>query len=307
MSTTTASDPEYWTNNSRPFQDCAGNQWTLRDASLSNSDHIAFRVYLGALANRVGLFVNIQATTVSYDSEGVRHVQTEDDWVASDSEPLDEESFGSGTLSYSSQSLSPHVNYDLLARQVLSSVEADRYDGGSTFNRQLCERAMTLANAINQRSESYEPSCEVTDNYAVLDCIYVARTVPSLRRTWRNVGYPSPDAPLSQHRMTRYGHQDLDGRHVMTLRRCGTPRDYAEEDQARGESLTIDEADLESRAVSVLRDELRVLDMATREVKAEAERDGRSLSVYVYVKPLGSLFSAGDQVAETSEGEEIVD
>jgi hypothetical protein len=158
---------------------------------------------------------------------------------------------------------------------------------------------MTLANAINQLSESYVPSSEVTNHYAVLDCIYVALKDPSSRGSWRDVGYPSPESPLPQHRRTRYSHQDLDGRHLITLCR------YSGLDH--GESLTIEEADLESRAVAVLGDEVRVLDRAAREVKAEAEQHGRSLSVRVHVEPIGSLFSGGDQVAEQSEDEEIVD
>lgn len=201
----TSDDSEYWTDNSSPFEDLAGQQWPLNDPSLANSDHIAFEVKLGPANDRIGLSVHLAATTVSYDPEGVRHVQTSVDWVNTESRPLDADAADSNSAAHavalSSALPSAHVDYDLLARQVLHPAETDRYgEGGSAMNRHLCERAMVLANAINQLSETYEPSTQITDDFAVLDCIYVARTTPSMRRAWRNVGYPNPDSPLPQHR-----------------------------------------------------------------------------------------------------------
>jgi hypothetical protein len=285
----TSDDSEYWTENSQPFEDLAGQQWPLNDSSLANSDHIAFEVKLGSANNRIGLSVNLAATTVSYDPEGLRHVQTSIDWVNTESRPLDADAADSNSAAHAlALSLglpSAHVDYDLLARQVLHPAETNRDDeGGSTMNRHLCERAMVLANAINQLSETYVPSTQVTDDFAVLDCIYVARTTPSVRRAWRDVGYPNPDSPLSQHRRTRYSHQERDGSHVMTLCHYGRLRDYAEDDEAQGECLTVDKADLDSRALAVLADEVSILDRAAREIKPGAERHGRSLSVTVQVE-----------------------
>ncbi|GFZ44626.1 hypothetical protein JCM24511_02350 [Saitozyma sp. JCM 24511] len=76
----------------------------------------------------------------------------------------------------------------------------------------------------------------------------------------------------------------------MTLCRYGTLRDYEEDDEAQGECLTVDKAGLDSRELAVLADEVSILDRAAREIKPEAERHGRSLSVTVQVTFEGSLF-----------------
>lgn len=207
-------DPEHGLNNPNNFDDGTRQLWPLRDAALATKDHIAFSVTLGPMTGRTGLYVVMDATTVSYDSEGLRHVQTERDWVRWNNR-IDAE--GASGVHPTVFSPTLYVDYDSLARQALSSEDGHHQTGdGSTLNQQLCERAMRMACRINTLSDGYELQPSVADAYAVLDCIYVALTDPSRRNTWRQVAYPGT-SPTSLHRRTIYRGPAPNGSHVLTL------------------------------------------------------------------------------------------
>jgi hypothetical protein len=303
-------DPEYWLNDPHDFDDGARELWPLRDPELANSDRIAFSVTLGPTAGMTGLYVMMDATTVSYDSEGLRHVQTEENWRRWSERIEAEESF---TVGSTVPPPAPYVDYDSLARQALSREEENQQTGdGSILNQELCERALRMACRINSLSDGYERRPSVADAYAVLDSIYVALTDPSRRNNWRDVTYPSDRAP-SLHRRTEFwgSSPDPHGNHILTLsspRGIGEPEDNVDLDDhedtenrddlrlPHGQPLSISQGRISSLVAMVLGDNLRNLTRAVQTVQAETADQGRPLSVGVRLDCARSLSSFQHQV-----------
>ncbi|RSH83908.1 hypothetical protein EHS25_005152 [Saitozyma podzolica] len=271
--------PEYWTNNPSPYKDCAGQEWPLRDTSLANSDHIAFLVALEPLSGRPGLYTTLDASTVSYDSHGVRHVQTPHSWRTVD-DPL-----RAGTVnSLEAWHIPPaHIDYNLLARQTLST-EKDSYDeGGSTLDPELCQRALAMAQKI-ERLSCVDPMCpEASEAKGVLECIFVAHRTQSSKRDW-HIGKPTGSLTKTKRRAIRYNYTDPEGGHIVTIKQLGGYDDVEvleAEDAPHSEVQTIrvDEAGIKSRVETILAEAAKDFFKATRTVAAETERDERPLSV----------------------------
>jgi hypothetical protein len=274
-----AYEPEYWTNNPSLYRDCAGQEWPLRDTSLANSDNIAFLVALEPLPGRPRLTNTVDATTVSYDSHGVRHVQTVHTWRTVD-DPL-----RAGTVgSLATWHIPPaHIDYDLLARQTLSA-EEDSYDeGGSTLNPELCQRALAMAQKIGGLS-CVDPMCPAaSEAKCVLNCIVVASRSQSSKRDW-HIGKPTGSITETRRRAIRYNYTDPEGGHIVTIKQLGELDDVEvleADDTPHGELQTIrvDEAGIQSRVATVLAEAAKDLIKATATVAADTERDERSLSV----------------------------
>jgi hypothetical protein len=298
-------DSEHWSNNPHSFDDGTRQLWPLRDAALANNDRIAFSVTLGPLTGMTGLYVVIDGTTVSYDSEGVRHVQTESNWVQWNNRIEAGEASGvESTVPLPDM----YVNYDALARQSLSPEEGDQQTGGgSLLPEELCERAMRLACRINTLSDGYEPKPSVADAYAVLDCIYVVLADPSRRkvgaRSLTQASRPLPYAgeaciwaqlPTAH---TKCGCNRLGtSMSLRTMRITTTTRTTRVHTFHRGGSLSINAEGIQSLVVAVLADTLVNLKRATETVEAETADQGRPLSVGVQLDLDRSLSSFRHQV-----------
>jgi hypothetical protein len=295
-----SSDSEQWTNNSETFEDIAGDRWPLRDPKLAGRDHIAFGLSLQPIASvGPGIFLTIDGSTVSYDSDGVRHVQTGSDWRTW-VDPLREVTAGSLA---SLHIPSAHINYDALAREELSRQDGDTYEeGGSVLNRELCEGTVRMSHRILELANDFSRSGTSYD-YEVLNCIFVFLKDSTHRGTWSDMCGPA-GSHTNERRRIRYDYTDLQGSHIVTVQQPGALDDLDDDDQPDGEFLTIsvDEAGLKSLVAHVLAASVGKLIRATDSVAPE-QRRGRPLSVKACGDLRESLVHFLGQDTEQSEGE----